>query len=641
LVTADWVKIAVLVVSVFLFASVGIEIDRVAFHNVLRLDAESTAVAWQENLMNNSPEIAAIVTGTVPSEKAKQLLGQAVNGGSIFRVRLWNLQQQQLFYTERYPGLAHPQTIVDQCGVQGAQKVFAGQTCTHMKNAAIPGNPEHFACAFLPVYIQGKVAGVMEVYVDEDRHREAFGQAFLICEVIAGITALLAGCIPVYLVYRKMLAHRSAQERAEFLAGHDFLTGVANRTLARERGQAALALALRNQSTVAVLMLDLDHFKHVNDDYGHAAGDELLKKFSQRIHATIREEDMVSRLGGDEFVVLQVGVAQPTGVQALVDRLLAVLKKPYEIKGIQIACESSIGVTVAPGDATEWERLLSCADAALYRAKAAGRRTACYFQKGMEETLRERRRIELDLRKAMEMQAFRLVYQPIVRTKGGKIAAFEVLLRWPEGWASCAPKEFIPVAEECGLMPELGAWVLRTACATAAAWKKPVRIAVNLSPVQFRQGEIAVIVHEALKHSGLAPQRLELEITESLWIENTDAVLEQLAQLKKLGVTISLDDFGTGYSSLKYLWKFPFDQVKIDSSFVERSEHDAKAAAIVETIATLGKTLHLSVSAEGVETAAQAHRIRELGCDSAQGYLYSQPLTSDEAELFVQRTDAA
>jgi diguanylate cyclase (GGDEF)-like protein len=639
--TTDWIKLGALAVSVLLFASVGIEVDRVAFSRVLRFDAEAIALAWQENLLENASELAAIAQGASVSVEAKKLLWQAVNGGSVFRVRFWDLQQRQSYFIERSPGLDHPQTLIDQCGAPGAQHILAGQPCTHLKNAMLATDPRYFACVFLPVRTQGKVAGVMEVYVDLNRHRETLGRAFLACEVVAGVTVLLAGVIPVFLVYRKMQAHRAAQERAEYLAGHDSLTGVLTRARLREQALAALALSRRNQSSVAVLMLDLDHFKNINDDYGHAAGDELLKKFAQRIRSAIREEDMVARLGGDEFIVLQVGVSQPAGVQALTERLLEALKDPYEISGIKITCASSIGVAMAPTDAQEWDALLSCADAALYRAKAAGRATACYFQKGMEEKLRERRRIELDLKKAIEQHLFHLVYQPIVHTKDGSIAGFEALLRWPEGWPERKPSEFIAVAEECGLMPELGAWVLHTACVEAASWSRPVRIAVNLSAVQFRQGDIASIVQNALKLSGLAAGRLELEITESLWIENTDAVLDQLTRLKKLGVSIVLDDFGTGYSSLKYLWKFPFDQVKIDRSFVEESEHDHKAAAIVETIAALGRTLHLSISAEGVETREQAQRISDLGCDAAQGYLYSHPLKAEQAALLVRKGDAA
>lgn len=640
-VVADRAKVVFLAASVLLFALIGIEIDRLAFEHVLRLDAEGTAIAWWDNLRNSVPEFAGLAAGQVPSRSAQNLLEQSVYARDIYRFRIWDLEQKQIYAYSRFQDAPHAKNITELCGISGMQQVLAGRPCTTLLSGTSSSSPVHFATVFLPLWQNGKVMGIVEIYIDQVRHRESFGKAFLACEAMAGITVFLAGSIPVFLVIRRMRAHRAAQQQAEYLACHDALTGVVNRASIREQGNGALALARRNEGQVALLMLDLDHFKNINDDYGHAAGDELLKQFSQRIRSTLREEDTLARLGGDEFLILQVGAAQPAGAQALADRLLEAFKKPYAISGIEIACASSIGVAMAPSDAQEWERLVSCADAALYRAKGAGRATACYFQKGMEESLRERRHIELDLKKALAQNAFRLVYQPIVCTKDGAISGFEALLRWPQGWPERKPSEFISVAEECGLMPELGAWVLRTACTVAAGWKSAARIAVNLSPVQFRQGDIARVVSEVLKHSGLAPQRLELEITESLWIENTDAVLGQLAELKALGVSIALDDFGTGYSSLKYLWKFPFDQVKIDRSFVEESEHDPKAAAIVETIAALGRTLRLSISAEGVETQEQARRIRALGCDAAQGYLYSAPVTAEEAARMAEKSNAA
>lgn len=640
-VATDWGKVVLLAVSVLLFASVGIEIDRLAFEKVLRLDAEGTAIAWWDNLRNSVPEFTGLAAGQIPGEDAQKLLEQSVYARDIYRFRIWDLEQKQIYVFSRFPESAHIRNIADLCGESGARQILSGKPCTILLRTRTASNPQFYAAVFLPLWRNGKAAGIVEIYIDQVKHRRSFGQAFLACEVLAGITVLLAGSIPVFLVIRKMRAHREAQRQAEYLACHDALTGVVNRASIRDLASGALALSRRNQSQVALLMLDLDHFKNINDDYGHAAGDELLKQFSMRIRSTIREEDTLARLGGDEFLILQVGAEQPAGAQALAERLLEAFAQPYSIKGIQVSCASSIGVALAPDDAQEWERLLSCSDAALYRAKDAGRAKVCYFQKGMEESLRERRHIELDMKKAIAQNLFRLVYQPIVRTKNGTISGFEALLRWPEDWPERKPSEFISVAEECGLMPELGAWVLRTACAAAASWKTPARIAVNLSPVQFRQGDIARVVSDVLKLSGLDPRRLELEITESLWIENTDAVLVQLAELKALGVSISLDDFGTGYSSLKYLWKFPFDQVKIDRSFVEESGRDPKAAAIVETIAALGRTLRLSISAEGVETQEQAQRISDLGCDAAQGYLYSAPVTAEEAARLVERSDAA
>jgi diguanylate cyclase (GGDEF)-like protein len=440
------------------------------------------------------------------------------------------------------------------------------------------------------------------------------------------------------MVYRKMIAHRSAQAETLFLAEHDSLTGIANRMRLGEVAKSALAWTRRNKSCVAALLIDLDRFKEISDTFGHGAGDEVLKAFAMRVNSAIREEDLVARLGGDEFVVLQAGMAQPSGAISLAARLMKILSEPYDIGGTEVSCGASIGVAIAPTDAEDWDLLLTCADAALYKSKAEGRNTIRCFEPGMDAMIRERRRLETDLRRALETNSFQLAYQPLFSFRDRGLLGFEALLRWPEGWDPQSPAVFIPVAEESGLIISIGAWVLKTACITAANWTNPVKIAVNLSPVQFRHGDIVSIVENVLKESGLDPCRLELEVTESLWIQNTDAVLDQLAQLRRMGISIALDDFGTGYSSLTYLWKFPFDKVKIDRSFVMGMEIEPKAAAIVNTIVALGKTLNLTITAEGVETKAQAQALCEAGCDQAQGYLFGRPLSATSANALANAT---
>jgi diguanylate cyclase (GGDEF)-like protein len=442
------------------------------------------------------------------------------------------------------------------------------------------------------------------------------------------------------MVYRKMMAHRAAQAEALFLAEHDNLTGIPNRKRLGETARAAMAWTRRNKSHIAALSIDLDRFKEVNDSFGHGTGDKLLKAFAARLNSAIRAEDMVARIGGDEFVILQVGMAQPSGASALADRLMKVLSDPYDIGGSQLVCGASIGVAIAPTDAGEWDTLLSCADTALYKAKSEGRNTVCFFEAGMDATLRERRRIEADLKRALETNAFQLAYQPLFSFQDSSLLGFEALLRWPEGWDPQLPAVFVPIAEESGLIVPIGAWALETACRAAASWASPVKIAVNLSPVQFRHGDILAVVEKALNASGLDPARLELEVTESLWLQNTDAVLDQLTRLRKMGISIALDDFGTGYSSLTYLWKFPFDKVKIDRSFVMEMEVDPKATAIVNTIVAMGRTLELTITAEGVETQAQARALRDAGCDQAQGYLYGRPLSQLSADALANTVPA-
>jgi diguanylate cyclase (GGDEF)-like protein len=396
-----------------------------------------------------------------------------------------------------------------------------------------------------------------------------------------------------------------------------------------------MALTRRSGGSVAALMIDLDRFKEVNESFGHGTGDELLKLVALRLVSSVREGDLVARHGGDEFVVVQMGVEQPNGARLLADRLMGLMSDPYEVAGMQLVCGASIGVAIAPPDAEDFDKLLACADAALSKSKAEGRNTARFFEPGMDSIIRARRQLEEDLRRALATESFQLAYQPFYRFQDGALLGFEALLRWPEGWAPQSPTTFVPVAEDSGLINPIGAWVLEAACRTASTWPNPLKVAVNLSPVQFRNGDIVSVVEEALRVSGLDPARLELEVTESLWIKDSGAALDQLSRLRRIGVTIALDDFGTGYSSLSYLWRFPFDTVKIDRSFVMGMETEPKAAAIVNTITALGKALDMTITAEGVETQAQAQLLRLAGCDRAQGYLYSRPLSAALAEELV------
>lgn len=641
LLKTDRTKLAALALSTVLFAILGAELNRAIFERLLRVDAEATAQAWAGTLLDSTDEIPAMIAGKSPSEPTSRLLNEAISVGAVYRFRLWNLHGKQVALSERVQGLLTPTTMIEHCGARGAGAVLSGSTCTVLDKRRLPNNPLNFACSYVPVFRNGSVVGVLEVYVDLAEHFILYKRAFLLSWIITVVTVILAGGIPVYLVHRKMQAQRAAAAEAQFLAEHDNLTGLANRRRLREAATAALAWSRRSQSPVAVLLLDLDHFKDVNDTYGHAAGDELLRKFALRISSAVREEDTVARLGGDEFVVLQVGIAQPMGAKVLAERLLAALEEPYEISGIQVLCGSSIGVAITPGDASDWDRLFSCADAALYKAKASGRKSVSFFKPGMDASLRERRRIELEIKRAVDTKVFGVTYLPISSFHDGKVLGFEAMLAWPVGWPPRCPEKFIPIAEECGLMPFIGAWVLESACVSAAAWEEPLRIAVNLSPAQFRQGDIVATVKNALKVSGLPAERLELEITESLWIENTDVVLEQLALLKQIGVSITLDDFGTGNSSLKYLWKFPFDRVKIDRSFVKEMEVNPKAAAVVNTIVALGTTLHLTIAAEGVETLTQAKLLSDSGCDQTQGLLLGGSLSADSANALIKTGQAA
>jgi diguanylate cyclase (GGDEF)-like protein len=422
------------------------------------------------------------------------------------------------------------------------------------------------------------------------------------------------------------------------LARHDPLTGLPNRVLLRERLDRALARSERNRP-LAVLCLDLDHFKEVNDTLGHAIGDDLLRAVAARLSACVREGDTVARLGGDEFVVLLPGGQGRRQAGDLAERLIETIGAVFEIQGHSITIGASIGLALAPEDGDHAGTLLASADLALYRAKAEGRGTARCFEPGMDALAEARRKIEQDLREAVQAGRFELHYQPEVDTRTGAIVGFEALLRWNRpGHGLVSAADFIALAEEIGLIAGLDDWVIATACAHAAAWPEPVRVAVNLSPAAFRSRALVETVTRTLATSNLAPERLELEVSEAVLRGDGERALAALHQLRGLGVRIAVDDFGAAYSSLDCLRLFSFDKVKIDPSFIAGLAQPGPCAAIVKAVTDLGAGLGFVTTAKGVETAEQLVLLRERGCDTAQGYLLGRAGPADGVPaLFAER----
>ncbi|CAN7547241.1 EAL domain-containing protein [Bradyrhizobium sp. LjRoot220] len=418
---------------------------------------------------------------------------------------------------------------------------------------------------------------------------------------------------------------RRAEERITHLAHYDALTDLPNRTLFHEQLKQELPHVAAGRQ-LAVLYIDIDEFKSVNDSFGHMIGDELLKSVAVSLRACVRETDFVARLGGDEFAIVQTGVKGADEVTRLVHRVYDAIRAPYECLGHQVITDASIGIALAPRDGSDVEQILKNADLAMYAAKAAGRRTHRFFQPEMHAEVRARRMLELDLRQAIVDGGFEVYYQPCVSLQDGRITGCEALLRWrhPER-GMISPADFVPVAEETGLINQLGEWVLTTACAEAATWPDDIRLAVNVSPVQFKSGTLAFKVIAALAASGLAASRLELEITEAVLIRDDDAALAVLHQLRAIGVRIALDDFGTGYSSLSYLQRFPFDKIKIDRAFVTDIGEPDGSASIVEAVVNIAAARRMTTTAEGVETEQQRDLLRALGCSEMQGYLFSAP----------------
>jgi diguanylate cyclase (GGDEF)-like protein len=426
--------------------------------------------------------------------------------------------------------------------------------------------------------------------------------------------------------YEDVSERRRAEARIAHMAHHDALTDLPNRVLLRDRIEHALARARRFSETFSVLCLDLDRFKSVNDTLGHPVGDALLKIVADRLRSCVRETDVIARMGGDEFAILQIGDDSVQAADRLAQRVLQSIGAPYDLDGQHVVIGTSVGIAVAPRDGDSADQLLKNADLALYRAKAAGRGTHRFFEAGMDAELQTRRLLELDLRKALAAGEFEVYYQPLVSLATQDITGYEALLRWHHPTRGFVPPmEFIGIAEDIGLIVPIGEWVLRQACMQAATWDKPLKIAVNLSPLQLKARSLTQTVMLALANSGLAAARLELEITESVFLEDNEVTLSILHDLRRLGVRIAMDDFGTGYSSLSYLRSFPFDKIKLDKSFVDDLSNRADSIAIVKSIAMLGASLGMTTTAEGVETADQLELLQRAGFVEGQGYLFGRP----------------
>jgi diguanylate cyclase (GGDEF)-like protein len=426
-----------------------------------------------------------------------------------------------------------------------------------------------------------------------------------------------------------------AEKRITYLAENDSLTDLPNRSLFQRTLRQALEAA-DNTDQLAIFCLDLDGFKGVNDTFGHPVGDELLRQVARRLVRCVGDKGMVARLGGDEFAILQHGREQPNGANALALIVTEALNAPYDLVENQAVVGASIGIAISPADASSPDELLKCADMALYGAKADGRGTCRFFEPEMNAKVKARRRLEIDLRAALADKQFEMFYQPIVSVSSNEVIAFEALIRWrhpDRGMVS--PAEFIPVAEETGLIIPLGEWILNRVCADALSWPRHIRVAINLSPVQFRSLDLVHTVFNALAATHLEPGRLELEITETALLQDNEAVLEKLHQLKSYGVQISMDDFGTGYSSLSYLRSFPFDKIKIDQSFVRGLGKREDSLAIVRAAISLGRNLGMTTTAEGVETDDQLRVLREERCDEVQGFLFSPAVPLKETHQLL------
>jgi diguanylate cyclase (GGDEF)-like protein len=598
--------------------------DHLLYH-----EATSTARNWARYIAESIGDLEQIAAGEQPSVASMTFLQTTRKAGLVFRWEIFNQEGYSQLIADRE---AIAPVNLSEFTAEAARSVRLGQPIVDVKEGNSADLPPFFGRAYVPVIVTGKTIAVVAAYVDQTETRDRFYGTFLVAAASLCLLTGLAFTIPSIAWYRRTKEKQQVDRRLRFLAHHDALTGLTNRPYLIERLEKSLAVLPVRGGSLAVHFIDLDSFKEVNDTLGHDGGDFLLKTIAERLHSVARVDDVIARLGGDEFIVVQSDVQNKEQADAFAHRLISAFAAPIQFKEHAIVTTASVGIALAPGDGKAAERLLKSADLALYKAKADGRNCIRFFLPEMDTELQGRIELERVVRYAVRHDRFELHYQPLFEMSDRHLIGFEALIRLrAEDGTLIPPLVFIPVAEDLRLIDRIGAWVLQEACRTAATWPEHLTVAVNLSPAQFVAGSVSDIVKAALKRTGLAARRLELEITETLLLGNSEAIMAELQTLKTMGVAIVMDDFGTGYSSLSYLWRFPFDKIKIDRSFMQGLDGSGRdAETVVKTIIALGRELHMRVTVEGVETAEQAAFLDESDGDQAQGFFFGRPVPASE-----------
>jgi diguanylate cyclase (GGDEF)-like protein len=602
---------------------------KITAEHLLYQDATAAARDWAHYLAENVTDLEQIAGGQPPSVASMAFFHGTGRSGQIFRYEIFNRQgYSQLVSNHGEVSLFD----LSEFSADAASSIKARQPIVDAKAGHSADLPSFYAQAYVPVIINHRPIAIVAAYIDQTEERDNFYRASLIAAISLCLLIALSFLIPAIAWYLRTRQSQRADRRLRFLALHDPLTGLANRIQMIERLEHALALLPSPEGCLAVYFIDLDHFKEVNDAIGHDGGDFLLESVAERLRVATRRSDIVARLGGDEFVVVQTGMDGKVQAHDFAHRLRSAMLAPIKFNEQEIVATISVGIALAPADGTNPERLLKCADLALYKSKADGRNCIRFFEPAMDAAQQARVALERAIRNAVLHEGFVLYYQPLFEQSGRRLAGFEALIRLPsEDGTLISPMAFIPVAEELRLIDQIGAWVLREACLTAVSWPDTLTVAVNLSPAQFATGRLNDIVARTLGETGLAPQRLELEITESLLLGTSEVVMTELHKLRALGVSIVMDDFGTGYSSLGYLWQFPFDKIKIDRSFMQGIDTSGRnAETVVKAIIALGRELDMRVTVEGVETAQQVAFLDGANADQVQGYFFGRPTPASE-----------
>jgi diguanylate cyclase (GGDEF)-like protein len=609
-----------------IYLGVNFAVDR-----AVKVDAEQKAAGWADYFIDTMPGLDDLLVSGTLNDEQWQVVHAAESLGDVFRFKLF----------DRNGGIA---LVSDEAAFNAEAREKSdkalGVIRTGISNISVndgtgkQNRPPLYAEAYVPMLApDGSVVGIVEVYIDQTATAALFRNTFAALAIGLAVIAALAFGLPTLAFLLRSRQASESRQRADFLARHDPMTGLLNRSSFNVKLADRLALPDRAKG-LAVAFFDVDGFKATNDAYGHEAGDDVLKHVARAISINLSEAEFASRIGGDEFVVAFEGRGN---IVETVETIMQAVREPIASRGKAITTRISVGVHAIEGGAADAAEVMNKADVALFQAKIDGGNVCRMFSEGMAATMRQRKALEALIREATADKRFELYYQPLLVAETKRCAGFEALLRLPDGKGGFVPpSQFIPVAEAMGLINEIGHCVIDRATRAAASWPDDLFVAVNLSVKQFHDGQLVDHVRAALERTGLKSKRLELEVTESMLMENTEAIAEQLAALRALGVSIAMDDFGTGYSSLGYLWQFGFDKLKIDRSFISALDvNDKQARDILDTIIMLGHKLDMSVTAEGIETENQANILFELACDHFQGFLYGRPAPEAEIAAFL------
>ena len=611
------------------------------WRQILEAVAQTRAVGLGDYLTEHLPGLADITRGKPVSPAAFAFLKHAQSDGGVERIRIFGDGGQLRYQPDGDASTPVGQTN-DGFSAAAAAALAGGRIEQHRYRG--PGAParSYLIAAMMPVLENGRPIGAVDVLIDMTKSSNAILTVLINATLSFGLILAVAFGVPGIGFWLRTRQKELAEHKLDFLSQHDALTSLPNRASLMRRLSTLLPADSGQPKGIAVLSLGLDHFKEINGSLGHEAGDQLLRDVADRLNGALSPGEFAARAGGDEFVIVKdcsdICPNQVVCATELAQRLIKSFARPFQVRDAATRVSPSIGIASCPDDGIDPETLIKNANLALQAVKAGGRGTFRFYEGAMDEQSQRRRAVARQVRVACETDGFLLNYQPVYSLSTGLLSGFEALVRLPQtDGGMVSPAEFIPAAEDLGLITKIGTWVLETACRQAALWPDDLTMAINISPAEFREGRVVERVAAALARSGLKPERLEIEVTEGVLLVDTETTRRTMDGLKKLGVAIVLDDFGTGYSSLSYLWQFRFDKLKIDQSFVRAIGKGNHVTDIIRTIIALGRALDLRVTAEGVETEAQAAVLRAMRCDLVQGFLYGKPVAQPDVPAYIAR----